>query len=323
MVWSIENEDCDPSLFLTNYLFDRYEHNIEQKLWVCWLYGTTYYLPTAWVIWNEFPDFELVDQQRLEKWNAENYRRLRYQTDTKYNKGHLPAQFASYRNWVHSSATDQRSKLREFAQKDRSPTENFNALYAEVTNNLHKFGRYTGWFYLQTLKHCAGVPIDAPDLKLSDYSGSRSHRNGLLYALGFDELIDKPLSAKQYATFETLAKMILIEVKEKLKPEYKDKADLFAMETCLCSFKKLFRVKRGRYLGYYLDRQALEIQTVENDGWDGIYWKPFWDGRNETIKDKSLLGGKIEEGRMSQFLDFGTIHRVQYQSDSNLLDFFR
>ena len=65
-----------PNPHMLNYLFDRYEHNIEQKLWVCWLFGTTYYAPTAWVIWNEFPDFELVGSQRLEGWNSENYRRL-------------------------------------------------------------------------------------------------------------------------------------------------------------------------------------------------------------------------------------------------------
>ena len=48
-----------------NYLFNRYEHNLEQKLWIAWIYGTTYHLPTAWIIWNEFPDFELVGLERL------------------------------------------------------------------------------------------------------------------------------------------------------------------------------------------------------------------------------------------------------------------
>ena len=99
--WSLENKDCDPALWLLKYLFDRFEHNIEQKYWISWIYGTTYHLPTAWLIWNEFPDFHLVDQDRLEQWNTDNYKRLRYQTDTKYNKGFLPKQFASYKNWIH------------------------------------------------------------------------------------------------------------------------------------------------------------------------------------------------------------------------------
>ena len=98
--WSLLHKDCDPALWLLNYLFDRFEHNIEQKFWISWIYGTTYHLPTAWIIWNEFPDFELVDQERLQEWNNKNYQRLRYQTDTKWNKGHLPQQFASYKRWV-------------------------------------------------------------------------------------------------------------------------------------------------------------------------------------------------------------------------------
>lgn len=312
MRWSIVNNDCDPSLFMANYLFDRYEHNYEQILWICWLYGTTYYFPTSWVIWNEFPDFELVGEERLADWNSANYLRLRYQTDTKYNKGYLPTQFSSYKQWVHNhnDSGSQQSVIESLYGDNEQQT------YANLTvaagKHWYKFGRYTTWFYLQTLKHCASVPLDAPNLLLNDYSGSRSHRNGLLFALGIDNWIDEKLSAKEYALLEGHAADILQEVKAALPEELRHKADFFAMETCLCSFKKLFRVQRGRYLGYYLDRQAEEIRTVENDGWNGIYWKPFWDARNETIEDKSLLGGHIEEARMSQFLDIGSIERVKY-----------
>ena len=316
MRWSIVNNDCDPSLFMANYLFDRYEHNQEQKLWVCWLYGTTYYLPTSWVIWNEFPDMELVGTERINDWNTANYSRLRYQTDTKYNKGHLATQFESYRKWV-STHDSQRAKLESLYGDNEVQT------YQNLTNafvkDLHKFGRYTTWFYLQTLKHCAGVPLEAKDLLLSD-PGSKSHRNGLLWALGFERRIGEKLTPYAYEILEEKAAHILADVKEKLPPELRYKADFFAMETCLCSFKKLFRKSRGRYLGYYLDRQAEEIKKVETDGWDGIYWQPWWDARNETIEDKSLLGGVIEEHRMHQFLDLGSIERVKYTN--NLEAFF-
>ena len=33
--WSVKNKDVDPALWMLNYLFDRYEHNIEQKYWIC------------------------------------------------------------------------------------------------------------------------------------------------------------------------------------------------------------------------------------------------------------------------------------------------
>jgi hypothetical protein len=74
------------------------------------------------------------------------------------------------------------------------------------------------------------------------------------------------------------------------------------METCLCSFKKLFRKSKGRYLGYYLDRQAEEIQQCEKDGWFGIDWQPLWDSRVETLENK-LLTNKIDNSKMSLYLD--------------------
>jgi hypothetical protein len=51
----------------------------------------------------------------------------------------------------------------------------------------------------------------------------------------------------------------------------------------LCSFKKIFRAHHGRYLGYYLDRQAEEIIKAEGDGWYGIDWDVLWQAREETI----------------------------------------
>jgi hypothetical protein len=78
------------------------------------------------------------------------------------------------------------------------------------------------------------------------------------------------------------------------------------METCLCSFKKLFRVKHGRYLGYYLDRQAEEIARCEADGWFGIDWQPMWDARNETL-NKKLLTNKINDSKMALYTKNGIL----------------
>ena len=278
---------------MTNYLFRRFEHNKEQKLWIAWLYGTTYYLPTTWIIWNEFPDMELVGVDRLTKWNNENYKRLRYQTDTKWNKGHLPAQFVSYKNWV-----DNRSQRETFAPfVDSSPQENFDRLWLEVKSKFHKFGRYSTWFYLQTLKQCCDMPIEPSNLMLNDHDGSRSHRNGLCMAVGEDDWYDQKLTSKQLKYLDEQANYILQQVREEFP-----NTDYFDMETCLCSFKKLFRTKHGRYLGYYIDRQAEEIAQCEKDGWFGIDWQPLWDSRVETLQ-KKLLTNKIDNSKMSLYLE--------------------
>ncbi len=298
--WSLEIEDCDSALYMLNYFFDRFEFNIEQKLWIAWIYGTTYNFPTAYIIWNEFPDMELVGLDRLEKWNNENYKRLRYQTDTKWNKGHLPSQFVSYKKWV--NGRKQIDAFNDILTDD--PFVNFQRLWDEV-NTWHKYGRYMSWFYIQTLKQTCGINVDIDNLWLGDYSGSRSHRNGLCFALGKDEWVDKTLDKKQVEWMENKGSEILLEVREKY-PSQSKKADYFAMETCLCSFKKLFRKRDGRYLGYYLDRQAKEIKQVEEDGWIGIDWNPLWQCRSELIK-KEYLTNNINKSKMEIFLNTGII----------------
>jgi hypothetical protein len=295
--WSLSINDCDPAIFMTNYLFRRFEHNTEQKLWIAWIYGTTYYFPTTWVIWNEFPDMELVGLERLKDWNNTNYKRLRYQTDTKWNKGHLPSQFESYKKWVGDRT--QFDALMPFLIE--TPGENFDNLWKEVKTKFHKFGRYSTWFYMQTLKQCCGLPIEPTSLMLEDYSGSRSHRNGLCLALGETDWYDKKLNGSQLGYLNEQAYLILQEVRK----EFPD-TDYFDMETCLCSFKKIFRVKHGRYLGYYLDRQAEEIAKCEKDGWVGIDWQPMWDARVETLNNK-LLTNQIDNSKMAYYCEHGVL----------------
>ena len=313
--WSLEHHDCDPTLFMLNYLFDRYEHNIEQKLWVCWLFGTTYYAPTSWVIWNEFPDMELVGVQRLDKWNSANYTRLRYQVDARYNKGHLPAQFASYREWVGDSP--QRDHILSFLE-GKDPQEAFEHLFAEVKKELFKFGRYSTWFYLQTLRACAGVPVEAPSLLLEDHSGSRSHRNGLCLALGKDDWYDAKLSRRDVQWLDAAADDILREMKARF-PDLD--SEFFGMESCLCSYKKIYRVRNGRYLGYYLDRQAEEIAQVESDGWPGIDWRPWWEGRQEIL-DPGLSSSRWVRAELMDGGQFRHFYDTSPEQDDSVLGLF-
>ena len=236
--------------------------------------------------------FELVDLERLKDWNNNNYKRLRYQTDTKYNKGFLPQQFESYRDFIDNKS--QRNVFKVYQGK-------YNLLRSKIIKNFYKFGRYSTWFYMQTLKDCVGLQVLPNNLVLSDKSGSKSHRNGLCYALGKDDWVNKNLSSDCISFLEYEAKDLQL----KLEKKYQVKIDLYQMETCLCSFKKIFRRSRGRYLGYYLDRQAEEIKQVEKDGWNGIDWSVFWDGRNETLEKKLSDSKNIRQNLYNTFLDSG------------------
>lgn len=311
-VWSLQYKDCDPAVWLTKYLNKRYEHNDEERIWLCWLYGNTYQMPTTWVLKNEFPDYELATVDRISQWNTANYKRLRYQTDTKWNKGHLPAMFESYQKFIGDRS--QREVLESYYVGQ--PEGNFTNLWNILQSRLHKFGRYSTWFYLQHLRHTAGIAVVPTSLMLNDYSGSRSHRNGLLYAIGEDDLCDDKLSNTEYSRLERIAQEILLECHDRF-PGLADQLDFFTMETCLCSFKKIFREKHGRYLGYYLDRQSEEILQAEQDGWYGIDWNVLWQARNETL-DIRLTGRKeIEDERFTFFLRSGRIDRLDWMFNDN------
>ena len=308
--WSLKYNDCDPAVWATNYLNKRFEHNDEQKLWLCWLYGNTYYLPTAWVLMNEFPDFELATVARMTNWNTANYKRLRYQTDTKWNKGHLPAMFESYQEFI--GKKDQREVIETYYQGDAQ--KNFDALWSVLKGSLHKFGRYSTWFYMQHLKHTAGVNIEPSSLMLDDHDGSRSHRNGLLLAAGQDDDYDRRLTGSECQQLESFGDSIRLEMIARF-PDLKDQIDFFTMETCLCSFKKIFRENHGRYLGYYLDRQAEEITKCEGDEWYGIDWNVLWQARNETIDQRLDTKRGIDKEKYPLFLRSGKLENLEWMFD--------
>jgi len=308
--WSLKYDDCDPAVWATNYLNERYEHNDEERIWLAWLYGNTYQLPTAWVLKNEFPDYELADLGRITDWNSKNYKRLRYQTDTKWNKGHLPAMFESYQKFIGDGT--QREKLESYYGDNEE--QNFTNLWNVLKGSLHKFGRYSTWFYMQHLKHTANIVVEPTSLMLDDYDGSRSHRNGLLYALGQEDDVDRKLTALEYGRLEANSRDILEEVRHRF-PEVASQVDYFTMETCLCSFKKIFRQKHGRYLSYYLDRQAEEIQVAEKDGWVGIEWDVLWDARNETIDLRLDRKQGIIKERFGDFLETGKMDGLDWMFD--------
>lgn len=308
--WSLRYDDCDPAVWCTNYLHERYEHNDEERLWFAWLYGNTYQLPTAWVLKNEFPDFELATVDRMTQWNTANYKQLRYQTDTKWNKGHLPSMFESYQKFIGNKS--QREVLESYYGDTEE--QSFDNLWTVLKDSLHKFGRYSTWFYMQHLCHTAGIRVNPTSLMLNDYDGSRSHRNGLLLALGQDDKYDVKLTAGDYANLEREAYSILCETEARF-PELSSQIDFFTMETCLCSFKKIFRAKHGRYLGYYLDRQAEEVTKAEGDGWYGIDWDVLWQSRNETIDLRLDHKRGIDKEKFTYFINSGKIENLEWMFD--------
>jgi hypothetical protein len=311
--WSLKFYDVDPAMFLLNYIHKRMELNIEQRYWVAWLYGNSYQLATAWVIANEFPDFENVDIDRLTEWNSNNYKRLRYQSDQKWQKGHLPVMFESYKKNIYSIATTQEEFFNKICCSE-DKYENFDLLYSYIIKNFFKFGRYSAWFYIQTLKETCELNVEPRDLLLKD-DNTHTQRDGLCYAIGEDSWVGDKSLRKDPVRLSVLNDISLF-ILEQIKDGHPNlSADMFTLETTLCAFKKTFRKRNGRYLGYYLDRQFEDIKQVQEDNWLGIDWELLWDGRDEILDPRTNRKTGVIQKDMEYFLDTGEIKYYEYLNE--------
>lgn len=281
-------EEYDPAYYTLNYFYDRYELNTEQRYWLSWLYGFIYNTCSAWVVANEFPDFENVDIERLTDWENKNWMRMGYETDTRYKKGKIQVAFPYYR------ATVGDQTQHEYFMgicNDPDPKKNFRKLWDTVMS-WKLFGRYSAFFYIETLQKCNNLPIEFDSLFLRDIGGSKSHRNGLCYTLGKDEWdMHKANPDMKKYTPEMLDYLEssadeLIEVMKDRFPDVAHMVDYSTAETAWCAYKGFFRGRR--YLGFYLDRDAKQIKEAESKGWEGIDWDVFWQCRKENIDPRIL-----------------------------------
>ena len=312
--------DCDPAIYVMRYLIARYELNMEQRYWLCWLYANTYQLPTAWVMFNEFPDYENVCAKRIDHWCKDNVKRLPYQKDQKWLRGKLGETFASYKeNLGDSDQLGWFLKHRIFG-----PSGGFETLWKHINSKFHRFGRYTTWFYLQALSEVCELDLTPTSLFLGDPS-SKMPRTGLVRAL-LHELQDLPPCSNDAENCKVLDQMAIdlcFDVREAILPDeasdYAEwplpvKADLFSLETSLCSWAKIERGgPKGRYLGYYLDRFAEDITATSDQGWDGINWDALWEARDEILLPE-LNHKKVRLDEMECYPLLGT-----FCSDEQLL----
>jgi len=212
--------------------------------------------------------------------------------------------YASYHEFVGDKS--QHERFMEFCQG--SPQENFDRLWEIILQKWWKMGRYSAWFVLQTYKHTCDLPIEPSSLMLNDYSGSKSHRNGLCFAAGKDDWINQRLSEQEYCWLEGFAQDLINEASYRW-PRFKKEFDAFSLETVGCSYKKLFRTSRGRYCGFYLDRMSEQITKAEQSGWHGIDWEVLHQMRKECVGDVwAPRGAKIDKEKMKVFLYTGGFH---------------
>lgn len=271
---SIEAGDVDPSYSMLRYVCDRFELNTEQRYWLAWLYATCYCAPTVFYIYNEFPDYENVDEGRLERWWAGNRQRLLFQTDRRWvrSRNQFTAMFKSYRETIGRSTQERRFEL--LKSKDRHL--NYDNCW-RAFSHMYQFGRFAMFLYLEAVHVVTGFLMMPRTMNLAE---AESCRNGLALAIGRDDLnthgTKKRLSRKEQMMLQAEFDAMVARM------ERQDaRNNVWNIETTLCAYKKYCYGKR--YIGYYLDRQHDEIAAMQKNVTSGVEWEVLWDYRRETL----------------------------------------
>lgn len=292
-VKSSEIRDIDPANDALVYICDRFELNIEQRYWLAFLYGTCYCAATVFYIYNEFPDYENVDVNRLSKWWETNKHRLLFQTDRLKIKtmNKFIETFISYRKFIGEGTQAARFALLR-SDVDSECLNYWNAYDAAM--NIRNFGRFTMFLYLEMINLLTDFKCEPITI---DWKHADNCRMGLCYAYGIEITKDE----------DTLTGL-LFRLKKEIRESGCEHTSLFAIETTLCAYYKYIHGKR--YIGYYLNRQREEIDKMKANVPTGVNWRVMDEFRNETYNNIDANLFNYRDSRNGENLDHEELNRL-------------
>jgi hypothetical protein len=278
---SMKIGDVDPSFKMLRYICDRFELNLEQRFWLAYIYGLTYCGAAVYYFYNEFPDFENVNVDRMERWWSKNRANIMFQTDRMRVKtaNNVVPSFVSYQSLVGNGTQE---SLFNKLMTGKTPEQNYLNVYKKLSEIKH-FGRFSMFNYSEAVRVTTDLHIEPDTLSMKE---AESCRNGLCFAVG--DMVNMNHFTKKDPPKEAVARLqrqfdeLVIAIK-KVRP----KDTVWNIETTLCAFKK-YKVGK-RFIGFYLDRQKDEIEFhSKNKELAGVDWSVLWQYRKETYNPKYL-----------------------------------
>lgn len=285
--------DIDPQVEAIQYICDRFELNMEQRCWLCFLFSTNYCVPTTYFMYNEFPDFATVDVARLQRWWDANREKLIFQTDRAWirSRNQFVDVFCAYREQVRKWSVGTMSQYLAVSRAIDGATDRYIA-YDKLRRNfaILLFGRFTMFLYSELLHNVCGFDIGVR----FDIREAESSRNGLVFALGMENVAytgrtGKTLPQDILDTLNRGLTFISAKIRQKdILPRHKT---LWSIETTLCAYKK-HKLNNKRWVGYYIERMRKEITKLESktdkEHGGGISWLTLWQFREETYNKQYL-----------------------------------
>lgn len=236
----------------------------ETCLWFAFLNGCTQHPLTSLRIFEQLPapptgEPELI---KFSAWFDANWHSLQFDQDRRYQKKDTVAAISSYCR----AADDYQRSQAAMLDGHRS----WSDLWDFVTTKFKSFGRLATFSYLEYLQ-IFGHGAACTNLMFQDKSGSKSHRNGMLFLMGMDQLVDDKRANNdfdgEYANFGRMCDWLEAKAANKISNFKNDHNDLDhvareTFESNLCQFKNSFFGRR--YPGVYSD-MAYERLTWYHD----------------------------------------------------------
>ena len=268
------------------YLADKQGWDMEQKLWFAYINGCSQNPVTTWCIFKRFPSLAKLKIPKLKEWFDTNYTKLAFDTDRRYSKKDFIIMVEDYqRNLNGASQVDFFKSL-----YGKTEQESFRRIWDKVINGFHLYGRLSTFSYLEYLR-IMGIKINCDSLFLYDMEGSKSHRNGLCYVLGREDMDWHPQTNSGFKGYNKPVldwlteegANLLAEAKARFRDEdfYQD-VNYFTMESTFCTYKGWHRENR-RYPNVYNDMFHDRIKLAEAK-WEGKEdFSMFWDARKQYL----------------------------------------
>jgi hypothetical protein len=260
-------------------LAKRYEWDMEQKLWFAFLNGMTQNPITSLRLFTRLPSVPPVEATlvNFEKWFNEEWDTLQFDTDRRYQKRDTVQAIKVYAALVAEHGS----------QEAMLTGKTYEELWALVSKKYYSFGRLSSFSYLEYVK-IMGAGAECTDLHFEDKSGSKSHRNGMMFLFGLDHMVwdkradngfDGSYDLKKLVPWlNTKADEYLTEFYTKLYPHWA--VGKFTLESNLCTFKNHFFGRR--YPGVYADMAWERITWADEKGQDA-FTLVFKDMRSQLL----------------------------------------
>lgn len=262
-------------------LAERYGWDAEQRLWFAFLNGLTQNPITSLRMFNQLPECPPAGATltRFDEWFNREWETLQFDTDRRYQKKDTVPAIKAYAALVDEFGS----------QEGMLANRDYSQLWELVRGRYYSFGRLSSFSYLEYV-HLNGFGTDCADLLFEDKSGSKSHRNGMLFLIGKDELVwDKRLMNGQdgaYNNFKPMCRWLAGEADaylhefEQANPEVPN-VGRFTLESNLCTFKNHFFGRR--YPGVYADM-----------AWERILWADERGQQATTEIFKEIRAAKLQ-----------------------------